>query len=61
MATQRLIVAIGRIERALSRLEQLPAEANSEAVSDLAGKHEQLKAETRAVISDLDAILAGQG
>ncbi len=61
MATQRLIIAIGRIERTLSRLEQLPTEANSQAVSDLAGKHERLKAETRAVISDIDAILAGQG
>jgi hypothetical protein len=62
MATQRLIVAIGRIERALSRLEQMPlgSQLAASGEGDLAGKHEQLKAETRAAIADIDALLAGQ-
>jgi hypothetical protein len=58
MAAQRLIVAIGRIERALSRLEQMPLSLPSDGPSDLIEKHERLKAETRGVIADMDTILA---
>lgn len=59
MAAQRLIVAIGRIERALSRLEQIPETSTAAPDSELANRHEKLKAETRAAISDIDRILAG--
>lgn len=59
MAEQRLIVAIGRIERALSRLEQLPVPAPSVGDEDLFQRHEKLKAETRTAIADIDRILAG--
>lgn len=59
MAEQRLIVAIGRIERALSRLEQIPERAPLPESSDLAQRHEALKAETRSAIADIDRILAG--
>lgn len=59
MAAQRLIVAIGRIERVLSRLEQLPKPASASTDSELADRHEKLKAETQAAISDIDRILAG--
>lgn len=60
MVQQRLIQAIGRIERALSRLEQAPPKTNSMADdSGLIAKHEQLKAETHAAIKDIDRILAG--
>lgn len=58
MGQQRLILAIGRIERALSRLEQLPERAN--AVSgdpELSAKHERLKNETRAAIREIDDLL----
>lgn len=58
MTAQRLIVAIGRIERALSRLEQLPRPAPTATDNGLANRHEKLKAETRAAISDIDRILA---
>jgi hypothetical protein len=58
MAVQRLIVAIGRIERALSRLEQMPATLQSPDNSVLAEKHEKLKAETRLAIDDIDKLLA---
>jgi hypothetical protein len=60
MADQRLILAIGRIERALSRLEQIPAKQSSTASDvDLTDKYERLKAETRSAIADIDRILAG--
>jgi hypothetical protein len=59
MAAQRLIVAIGRIERALSRLEQIPKTTTAAPDNELVARHEKLKAETRAAISDIDRILAG--
>jgi hypothetical protein len=60
MAEQRLIVAIGRIERALSRIEQMPTRpASGTADTELALRHEKLKSETRSAIADIDRILAG--
>jgi hypothetical protein len=59
MAEQRLIVAIGRIERALSRIEQLSDRAPSSSDDGLAQRHETLKAETRTAIADIDRILGG--
>ncbi len=59
MAEQRLIVAIGRIERALSRLEQVPDPATSFGDDHLAQRHEKLKMETKSAIADIDRILAG--
>lgn len=59
MAEQRLIVAIGRIERAMSRIEQLPDRAARFDDDDLAQRHETLKAETRSAIADIDRILGG--
>ena len=61
MAAQRLIVAIGRIERSLSRIEQLPVTAVPDGDAKLAVAHEQLKMETKAAIADIDRILAGAG
>lgn len=61
MAQPQLIMAIGRIERALSRIEQAPrATVNMGADSDLLAKHERLKSETKAAIADLDQLLSGQ-
>ena len=59
MAQQRLIVAIGRIERALSRLEKLPADRDQAAGSELAVKYEKLKAEAKLAIAGIDEILGG--
>jgi hypothetical protein len=60
MTQQRLIQAIGRIERALSRLERAPARPeNGVDDNDLLARHEKLKSETRAAIADIDQILAG--
>ncbi len=59
MAAQRLIVAIGRIERALSKLEQLPDRTDPAADKELFARHEKLKSETREAIKEIDDILAG--
>lgn len=59
MAEQRLIVAIGRIERALSRIEQMPEHTPSQIDSDLVRRHETLKTATRSVIVEIDRLLAG--
>lgn len=61
MAHQRLILAIGRIERALSRLEKTGLEKPAMAAGDpeLQRKHERLKAEAQAAIEEIDTILAG--
>ena len=64
MAQERLIVAIGRIERALSRLEQVDlsigaTSGNNLPETDLAlvARHEKLKAETRTAILEIDALI----
>ena len=59
MADERFIVAIGRIERALSRIEKLAIASAVTSDSDLAERHERLKSETLGAIQDLDKILAG--
>ena len=58
MAQEQLILAIGRIERALSRLETIKISAGSDA--ELQARHDALKSETREAIRDIDALL-GQG
>ena len=60
MPQQQLIMAIGRIERALSRLEQVPAQSQAnQSDTELSARHERLKTEAKAAISDIDRILAG--
>lgn len=59
MADERFIVAIGRIERALSKIEKLAIPPALSDDSDLALRHEHLKTETLAAIKDIDKILAG--
>ena len=59
MADERFIVAIGRIERALSRIEKLVTAPVAGGHADLAERHEKLKSETLSAIQDLDKILAG--
>lgn len=59
MSQERLILAIGRIERALSRIEQTPIPVSAEPLQDgeLAQRHERLKAETKAVLNDIDRLI----
>lgn len=61
MPQQQLILTIGRIERALSRLERIPSGAASGTPdSDLLARHEKLKAETRSAIGAIEDILSGR-
>jgi hypothetical protein len=55
MAQERIILAIGRIEMALSRIER--AKLTEQSDSDLRTKHEKLKAETRSAIAEIDNLL----
>lgn len=57
MIDQRFIVAIGRIERALSRIEKSAIAPAALGDNDLAERHEKLKSETLIAIRDLDKIL----
>jgi hypothetical protein len=60
MAQQQLILAIGRIERALSRMEQLSSRPQpSSGDAALQAKHDTLKAETKAAIAEIDRLLGG--
>jgi hypothetical protein len=59
MPDNKLIIAIGRIERALSRLEQLEVPMVSNDDNNLRAKHEALKAETQSVIRTLDSLIGG--
>lgn len=59
MPDNKLIIAIGRIERALSRLEQLEVPMVSNDDNNLRAKHEALKAETQSVIRALDSLIGG--
>ena len=58
MTQQQLNIAIDRIERALSRIEQVAARSPVEPADiELASRHERLKVETKAAIADIDDIL----
>jgi hypothetical protein len=58
MPHDRMMQAIGRIEIGLGKLEILSlTRAVSESDSDLQARHERLKSETRAAISDIDRLI----
>ncbi len=58
MAQEQLIMAIGRIERALSRLEQLESPGPASGTNtELQQRHDRLKQETSKAIRDIDALL----
>jgi hypothetical protein len=58
MTNERNILAIGRIERALSKLEQYRPPATQAGDSDLQIRHERLKTEAQRALSDIDRLLA---
>jgi hypothetical protein len=59
MPQDRMMQAIGRIERALGRLEMvdLNTPTQSPEPSDLQQRHNRLRQETQAAIVDLDHLL----
>ncbi|GGB66625.1 hypothetical protein [Blastomonas aquatica] len=67
MANERLILAIGQMERALTRLETAQAQRDGDASlgvsqdgSDLAERHARLKVAAAQALTGLDALLAGK-
>lgn len=60
MPQDRMMQAIGRIERALGRLEtvDLKSPIQSSEPSDLQQRHDRLRQETQAAIGDLDHLLS---
>ena len=61
MAEERFILAIGRIERALSRIEKMALSPVDNEKPDLSERHKKLKSQILAAIQDIDKILAGAG
>ena len=67
MTDDRLITAIGRLERALSRIEAMGAsparagDARAENLHSLQERHQRLRARTQDVIARLDRLLGENG
>ncbi len=59
MSHERLIIAIGRIEHALSKIERSAGGAKIHADPELMQRHAKLKLETQAIIGELDRIIIG--
>lgn len=59
MSDDRLITAIGRIERALSRIETRSASktASSDQARQLEQRHRELRERTQAVVERLDQLI----
>lgn len=60
MPQDRMMQAIGRIERALGRLEVVDfnTQRHTTAPSDLQQRHDRLRQETQAAIGELDHLLS---
>lgn len=56
MSNDRMMTAIGRIERALSRLETLQG-AKTEQLSELQTRYAQLRGEAGQALADLDSVI----
>lgn len=68
MANERLILAIGQMERALARLESAHVRLAKELSAgmglpdaDLARRHDQLKAAASDALAQIDSLLAKAG
>ena len=59
MSHERFIIAIGRIEHALSKIERSAGGAKTPADLELAQRHAKLKQETQAIIGELDRLIIG--
>lgn len=61
MADQLLMQAIGRLERAVSRLEKTPQPATAIENTDLLRRHDVLKAAAAEAIARIDDLLTQPG
>jgi phage host-nuclease inhibitor protein Gam len=60
MDNERVILAIGRIERALSRIESAASVTKTDADPALEARHEALKAEMKQAIRTIDGLIERQ-
>ena len=60
MDNERVILAIGRIERALSRIEGASSSLNTSPDTALEARHEALKAEMKQAIRTIDGLIERQ-
>ncbi len=59
MVEQQLLVAIGRIERAFTRIEQAwRPDQSDQNWAELHARHEQLKSSVKGAIEDVDRLLS---
>jgi hypothetical protein len=66
MPDERAIQAIGRIERALGRIEAAasrpgPGSANDDELLELRQRHKALRERVEGAVSQIDQLLAGRG
>lgn len=61
MAEVELMQAIGRLERAVTRLEQAPFPVSVANDGDLAARHAALKQAAADAVAQIDALLASKG
>jgi hypothetical protein len=62
MAEQQLMQAIGRIERAISKLERANlTDRSATQDSGLSERHEKLKAAAQSALADIDRLLTKEG
>ena len=57
MDNDRVILAIGRIERALSRIETAKSTAKADIDPELQARHEALKSEMKQAIRTIDGLI----
>lgn len=60
MDNERVILAIGRLERALSRIESAKSQMKTDADAALEARHEALKAEMKQAIRTIDGLIERQ-
>lgn len=63
MSQDRMMQAIGRIERALARLEKIDVPKADAAADngDLQRRYDKLRSETQAAVTAIDALLSERG
>ncbi|MBK6706359.1 MAG: hypothetical protein IPG54_02300 [Sphingomonadales bacterium] len=61
MAQQQMIEAIGRLERAVSRLEQAKLPQPGAANPDLERRYSALKSATEQAVAEIDRLLTKEG
>ena len=61
MDNEPVILAIGRIERALSRIESAKSKISAHIDPELETRHRALKSEMRQAIQTIDSLIERQG